>query len=828
MLLDKLSFLQRTKLSIAKSVAPVKTIHIATFDVIDFEIPQPKSSSIIDYRLSYPPISQDYNFNSHLPSVSLKLLQEPQLNEDDELFFINFEATEIFDFTNSKELINFFPEIEDINFIIGKPLIKGKNYTKEEKKFEQKKLFEETENNTQPKENSPKVERQYKDENKFDEFDVFDIIFPSLQPPLGSNFNNSIAFPFPLYPFQVDGVKFLHSSNTVLLGDEMGLGKSIQTITAARLLFREGKIFNACIICPKAVLTDWEKKIWEWAPELKVVKVSGDKGQRELLWLLKGHFYICTYEALLKDVFDRIKIDSDVRINKKGHSVSCSNPECGKRMNVPYALFFESGNCPHCGHSSSYPDPQNITASSFDLLVLDEVQKTKNPSAKTTKAVRSIKCKYKWALSGTPLENKIEDLITICETIKPDIFKNINPYRQSELINAYKPIFLRRRKEDALQDLPPKITKEVWLDLLPSQQRKYDLAEKQGIVDLEGKGEQVTIQHILALITRLKQICNYDIETNESSKLDYLSEELEELTGQGDKALVFSQYPNETLKRLLPHLKEYNPNLYDGSLSDNQRTKIVDDFQNTDNSKLMLLSLKAGNAGITLTKANYVYHFDLWWNPAVMEQANDRAHRIGAKKEKTVFVRYLLAENTIERRIFNLLESKRSLFRSVVDDLTETASNIKLTEAEIFGLFGLTKKKKQPQNPTGYSSINFDALDPIAFENFVSELFNKMGYQSQTTKRTGDGGIDIYAKLQTPTTIDDVIIQCKHKEDVTTTVDVAKVRELFGVLQSNHKLKTGYLITNGRFTNPCREFANGKPIELIDGIRLLGLVEKYM
>ena len=136
------------------------------------------------------------------------------------------------------------------------------------------------------------------------------------------------------------------------------------------------------------------------------------------------------------------------------------------------------------------------------------------------------------------------------------------------------------------------------------------MAEKQGIVDLEGKGEQVTIQHILALITRLKQICNYDIETNESSKLDYLSEELEELTGQGDKALVFSQYPNETLKRLLPHLKDYNPNLYDGSLSDNQRTKIVDDFQNTENSKLMLLSLKAGNAGITLTKANYVYHFD--------------------------------------------------------------------------------------------------------------------------------------------------------------------------------------------------------------------------
>lgn len=823
MLFDKLSFLQRAKLNIAKSVAPVKTTHIATFDTIDFELPRPKLSSIIEYKLTHPSISQDYIFFPHVPSLSLKLLQQPKIN-DDELFLIDFEATEIFEFTNSEELQTVFPEIKDINFIIGKPLIKGKDYNKKETKPEPKTLFSEAESSTKTKEDSPKIERQYKEENKFDEFDVFDIIFPSLQPPLGNNFNNAVAFPFPLYPFQVDGVRFLHSSNTALLGDEMGLGKSIQTITAARLLFREGKISNACIICPKAVLTDWEKKIWEWAPELKVIKISGDKGQRELLWLVKAHFYICTYEALLKDVFDRIKTNSDVRVHKKGHSVTCENPACGQRMNVPYSMFFESGNCPHCGHTSYYPDPKNITVSTFDLLVLDEVQKTKNPSAKTTKAVRSVKAKYVWALSGTPLENKIEDLITICQTIKPDIFKNVNPYRQSELINAYKPIFLRRRKEDALQDLPPKITKEVWLDLLPSQQKKYDLAEQQGIIDLEGKGEQVTIQHVLALITRLKQICNYDLETNESSKLDYLCEELDELTGQGDKALVFSQYPNETLKRLLPHLKEYNPHLYDGSLSDTQRTKIVEDFQNTDNSKLMLLSLKAGNAGITLTKANYVYHFDLWWNPAVMEQANDRAHRIGAKKEKTVFVRYLLAENTIERRIFNLLESKRSLFRSVVDDLTETASNIKLTEEEIFGLFGLTKKKRQ----TNYSNKNFDDLDPIAFENFVAELFRKMGYHSQTTKRTGDGGIDIYAKLQTPTSVDDVIIQCKHKEDVTSTVDVGKVRELFGVLQSNHKLKTGYLITNGRFTYPCREFAIEKPIELIDGIRLLGLVEKYM
>ena len=606
----------------------------------------------------------------------------------------------------------------------------------------------------------------------------------------------------------------------------MGLGKSIQTITAARFLFREGKISNACIICPKAVLTDWEKKIWDWAPELKTVKISGDKSQREIQWLTPSHFYICTYETLLKDVFDKIKTNSSVRVTSKGHSVQCQNPDCGSSILVPYALFFERGTCPFCEFLINYPNPENVQSTKFDLLILDEVQKTKNPSAKTTKAVRAIKSNYKWALSGTPLENKIEDLITICETIKPDIFEKVNPYIYSQLIDAYKPIFLRRKKEDALKDLPPKITKEVWLDLLPSQRKRYDLAEKQGIIDLEGKGEELSIQHILALITKLKQICNYDIIENESCKLDYLVEELEKLTAQGDKALVFSQYPNETLKKLLPHLKQYNPEIYDGSLSDLKRTKIVDDFQQTDNSKLLLLSLKAGNAGITLTRANYVYHFDLWWNPAVSAQAVDRAHRIG--QTKTVFERLLLAEDTIERRIYNILAEKKKLFSEIVDGLSDTDLLTQtLTESEIFGLFGLSKKKNTQKKEKQNDSEDLHLLDPFEFEHFTGNLFVKMGYFSRVTKKSNDGGVDIFAKLQTPTGTDEVIIQCKHKENPNSTVGVDKVRELFGVLSANRKITKGFLVTNGKFTAGAYEFANGKPIELIDGTKLKGYVEIY-
>jgi SNF2 family DNA or RNA helicase len=828
MLTDKLTFVQRTKLKIAQTVAPIKQTHVTTFEQVDFELSQPNLSSILDIEIIPSKISIDYTLTNNKSDVqNIDFLNEEIIVSDFSQFNIKITTPEIYDVISFTNLFDFEVEIENIEFHFIKTPISGKNFIKNIEPT-QASLFSDfdnqLENRNDKKSNS---EKKNKAKNKNEQIDIFDLIFPALQPPLGKHFNNSISFNGKtLYPFQVDGVKFLHSSTTVLLGDEMGLGKSIQTITAARFLFREGKISTACIICPKAVLTDWEKKIWDWAPELRTVKISGDKTQREIQWLTPSHFYICTYETLLKDVFDKIKTSSDVRITAKGHSVICPNPECGKRTLVPYALFFERGLCPHCNFSSIYPNSEDVQASKFDLLILDEIQKTKNPSAKTTKAVRAIKSTYKWALSGTPLENKVEDLITICETIKPDIFKNINPYIRSQLIEAYKPIFLRRKKEDALKDLPPKITKEVWLDLLPSQRKKYDLAEKQGVVDLEEKGEQLTIQHILALITKLKQICNYDIVENESCKLDYLMEELEELTEQGDKALVFSQYPNETLKRLLPHLKQYNPDIYDGSLSDQKRTKMIDDFQQTDNSKLLLLSLKAGNSGITLTRANYVYHFDLWWNPAVSAQAVDRAHRIG--QTKTVFERLLLAEDTIERRIYNILAVKKRLFSELVDGLSDTELLTQtLTESEIFGLFGLTKNKPQPKKDKQNNSNDFNLLDPFAFEHFIGDLFVKMGYYSKVTKKSNDGGIDIFAKLQTPTGADEVIIQCKHKEDPNSTVGVDKVRELFGVLSANRKLTKGFLITNGKFTSGAYDFANGKLIELIDGTKLKGYVEIY-
>ncbi|MDR2755564.1 MAG: restriction endonuclease [Planctomycetaceae bacterium] len=627
----------------------------------------------------------------------------------------------------------------------------------------------------------PKKE-QKEQVKKIKKINIFDLIQPLLMPPLDSNFDSQLAFSHDLYPYQVDGVRFLQEHTSALLGDEMGLGKSIQTITACRSLIRQGKIMTVLVICPKAVLTDWERKFWDWSPELLVRKISGNKEARQSQWRMPVHVRIVTYELLRND-FDEIN-KQRIRNKRKHH---------------------------------------------FDLLVLDEIQKTKNPAVQTTKMVRTVTAHYRWGLSGTPLENKIEDLETICETLQPDIWEHFD-----SLEDGYKSISLRRRARDVLKDLPEKMTDYIWLDLLPTQQQKYLAAESAGKEDLKQLGKDATkitiFSHVFALINHLQQICNIETESGESVKLEYLQNDLEQLTEEGNKALVFSKYPNVTLREMMPHLQQFNPHLYDGSLSDNQRNKIIDDFQNGNNSKIMLLSLKAGNAGITLTRANYVFHFDMWWNPSVSAQATGRVLRIGQKAE-TVFERFLLTRGTIEERIYEKVEEKKELFNHYVDDLSESEEGISkfFTEDDLFGLFGL-----QSPNSTKSSSVNLEnntetyLPDPLDFEKRVCDLFEKMGYHTRLTQKSRDGGVDIFAKKQNISgSYDEVIIQCKHKEQADGMVGIQSVRELFGVLRSNNRFTKGILVTNGFFSQDAVSFAKDNGIELIDGLHLKGVEIKY-
>lgn len=477
-------------------------------------------------------------------------------------------------------------------------------------------------------------------------FNIFDFILPTLQPPLGDDFDSPLAFPSELYPFQRVGVRFLGKNPVVLLADEMGLGKSIQTIAALKLLMRTGAITNGIILCPKSLLTDWEKKLSEWAPEIRVLKVRGNKDQRKLLWDSLAHIYLTTYETLRQDLPD-----------------------------------------------SDYSWQDKIARKNFDVAVLDEIQKIKNPSAELTQSVRRIESERRWGLSGTPLENRTEELIAVFAFLKPKLLRYDDAREPLIVKDKIRPYFLRRRKADVLTDLPEKNCDEVWLELSDAQKKAYERAQRDGIVDLNNRGDSVTVQHVLALITKLKQICNYDPATGESCKLEYLNDQLDAIADQGDKALIFSQYTDKTLVFLEPRLKQFNPHVYHGTLSDSQRDRIIDEFQNRNDCKILLMSVKAGGLGLTLTRANFVFHFDLWWNPAVAAQAEDRAHRIGQKK--TVYVTSLFTRNTIEEEIQSILKRKKALFAQIVDDLSDTNLSITLSEDELFGLFGLQRPTRR-------------------------------------------------------------------------------------------------------------------------------------
>lgn len=595
-----------------------------------------------------------------------------------------------------------------------------------------------------------------------------DLILPLLQPPLGADFDSGVSFApgQRLLPFQPEGIRFLTEHRAALLGDEMGLGKSIQAIVALRILFRMGTIRDVILLCPKSVVYDWYDKFWEWAPELRVVRVRAARDERLQLWNSPAHVYITTYETWREDA-DRA---------------------------VPHR---------------------------FDGCILDEIQRIKNPETGVTRAARGIDARFRWGLSGTPLENKVEDVVSIFAYLKPGLLRTSDADKPRLVKERIEPYFLRRRASDVRDDLGEKVSHEVSVELSDSQRRAYDLAYAQARGLLK---KDRTRMNALASITKLKQICNLDPVTGESCKVEYLLEKLEELQERGEKALVFSQYPNKTLRKLVPRLREYNPRIFDGSLSDQQRQALVHRFQRADDESVLLMSVRAAGLGVTLTEANHVFHFDMWWNPATAKQAEGRAYRIG--QDKTVFVKTLYTVGTIEQRIREILRRKEALFTQVIDDLSVEDVAHRLTDEELFGLFDL--ERTRPSGSAGGEDRTVGRLrdlTPYEFEELIKQLYERMGYLVRLTPKSQDAGVDIYAKRMSDAGVDSRIIQCKHYVDGVVGVDA--VRELYGVLQADQQAGVAVLVTSGRFSRPAQQFACGRTIDLVALPQLRGLLERY-
>ncbi|MDR1958183.1 MAG: DEAD/DEAH box helicase [Planctomycetaceae bacterium] len=469
-----------------------------------------------------------------------------------------------------------------------------------------------------------------------------------LQPPLETILSQpSLNIPFEPFPYQRAGISFLYSSHKAILADEMGLGKTMQAITTIRLLLRNGELRNALLVCPKPLVTNWIREFGLWAPELHVQVIEGNPARRKWLWQLDDiPIRIANYELLNRD-------------------------------------------------REYYDRPRSQGGIHFDLVVLDESQRIKNQNGATSQAVRALSRSRNWALTGTPVENSSDDLVGIFEFLAPGYLSNdLKPAELGERVGDY---ILRRTKDKVLTDLPPKLFRDAELELTSSQQQSYHLAEEEGVMRLKDMERDITIQHVFELVLRLKQICNFDPATGESTKMERLLADLEEVAESGRKAIIFSQWV-DSLTQIKKHLARFNPVEYHGRIPSKLRDGVIQKFRDDPDCHVILMSYGAGSVGLNLQFAGYVFLFDRWWNPAVEDQAINRAHRIGASGPVTV-TRFLVA-NTIEEKIDRILREKRELFETIMSGARGLNTSTGMNQDEIFGLFNLRVPRPRAATPT--------------------------------------------------------------------------------------------------------------------------------
>jgi SNF2 family DNA or RNA helicase len=441
------------------------------------------------------------------------------------------------------------------------------------------------------------------------------------------------------------------------LADDMGLGKTIQALALLRRTYNgafqngdpdegsEASTKPSLVVCPTSVVSNWKKEANRFTPGLSVLVHHGSDRDR-------------TEEAFLERVED--------------HHLTVTN----------YALLRR--------------DVDLFRALDWNTVVLDEAQYVKNPSAQRTQAARSLTAQHRIAMTGTPVENNVGELWSIMEILNPGLlgsqksFKNrfFRPIQNERDVEAMRdlkritgPFILRREKTDpkVIDDLPEKQEMTVYTSLTEEQVSLYQAVVKETTAALEGEKSELDMERrglVLSTLTQLKQICNHPAQylhddsqiAGRSGKLSRLVEMLEEMLAAGERALIFTQFTEmgDLLKRHLQETFGRETLFLHGGVKQEKRDRMVTRFQEADDPPpFFLLSLKAGGTGLNLTRANHVFHYDRWWNPAVENQATDRAFRIG--QTQRVQVHKFVCAGTLEERIDEMIERKKTLAEQVVD-----------------------------------------------------------------------------------------------------------------------------------------------------------------
>ncbi|WP_165005403.1 MULTISPECIES: DEAD/DEAH box helicase [unclassified Enterococcus] len=442
-----------------------------------------------------------------------------------------------------------------------------------------------------------------------------------------------------LRDYQKQGFQWLkmlgHYQFGGILADEMGLGKTLQTIAFLLSEKEEKGNLSALIVAPASLIYNWQAEVKKFAPSLSIQVINGNKKEREELLSREADIRVTSYASLRQDLAD-------------------------------------------------------YQQQALEYLILDEAQMVKNSSTKTAQALRELSIPQRFALSGTPIENNLEELWSLFATIMPGFFPNRTRFRElstEEIAQMIRPFVLRRDKQTVLKDLPEKTEMNLYSALTEEQKTVYLAYLRQMREEISSMDSEAFKKNrigILAGLTRLRQICCdprlfIDDYQGGSGKLEQVKDLLVAAKENNRRVLLFSQFTG-MLTILQEELAELGLSTFylRGSTKPQDRLTMVDAF-NDGERDVFLISLKAGGTGLNLTGADTVILYDLWWNPAIEEQAAGRAHRIGQKN--VVEVWRMIAEGTIEERMNSLQQEKRELFQKVIQGNEEQLT--KLTEEDI-------------------------------------------------------------------------------------------------------------------------------------------------